>query len=226
MSTFVALTDGFQIFRYPGCGENDDENSSKRRDGSFSLLRCCLVMESPQNSVRYKPASQSKLSASSYIQRFFQATLSRLRSFGAMRLLPSCEQKVTCRKLEPHISSSLIPKHSWVWFFVPKHCGEGRCLLFLLLLCLKKLYIFMSVPNTCAFCSSDNHRHQLAHWLGPAFFGLDLRIHRDVPHRFHIVIGPTNSVEAWVTANAQTLMQLFLGWTWWTLHFATKSCWQ
>ncbi len=109
MSTFVALTDGFQIFRYPGCGENDDENSSKRRDGSFSLLRCCLVMESPQNSVRYKPASQSTLSASSYIQRFFQATLSRLRSLGAMRLSPSCEQKVTCRKLEPHISSLLSP---------------------------------------------------------------------------------------------------------------------
>lgn len=145
MSAFVALTDGFQIFRYPWRSENDDENSSKRRNGSISLLRCCLVMESPQNSVRYKPAPQSKLSASSYIQRFLQL----FQDWDVMRLWgypPLCEQKVTCRKMEPGLSSSLVLKHGFVWFFVPKDCGEARCL--------KKFCIFMSVPNTLPFCSS------------------------------------------------------------------------
>lgn len=50
--------------------------------------------------------------------------------------------------------------------------------------------LFLPVPL-------DHHHHQLAQWLSPAFFGLDLCIHRDVPHRFHIVIGPTNSIETW-----------------------------
>ena len=185
MSTFVALTDGFQIFRYPWRSENDDENSSWRRNGSISLLRCCLVMESPQNSVRYKPAPQNKLSASSYIQRFLQ-----LRDWDVMRLWgypPFVSKRLLAERWNPVFP--VVLKHGFVWFFVPKNCREARCL--------KKFCIFMSVPNTLPFCSSDNHHHQLAQWLSPAFFGLDLCIHRDVPHRFHIVIRPTHSIETW-----------------------------
>lgn len=77
--------------------------------------------------------------------------------------------------------------------------------------------LFLPVPL-------DNHHHQLAQWLSPAFFGLDLCIHRDVPHRFHIVIRPTNSIETW-SQMPRDSCKWFLGSTWWKLHFATKSCW-